>query len=54
MCKALNYFDHFLIFISAVSGCISISSFTPLIDVFVGITSSAVRIKMCGITAQIK
>ena len=27
MCKVMNYFEHFLIFISAVSGCVSISAF---------------------------
>ena len=30
--KALNYFDHFLIFVSAVSGCVSISLVGVLAD----------------------
>ena len=40
MCKALNYFELFLVLISAVSGCLSISAFPSLIGVLVGIVSS--------------
>ena len=53
-CNALNYFQHFLIFISAVSGCVSIFAFASLAGVPVGIASSAARIKTCAITAEIK
>ena len=52
--KYLNYVDHLLILISAVIGCVSISSFASLVCVPVGITSSAVGIKFCAITAEIK
>ena len=38
--KYLNYFEHFLIFISAVSGWVSISAFSSLVAVPVGVTSS--------------
>ena len=54
VCKTFNYFEHFLIFISAVIGCVSISVFASLIDVCVGITSSALGLKICAITAGIK
>ena len=54
MCKGLNYFQHFFVFVSAVTGCVSISSFASLVGVIVGITSSAVGIKICAITARIK
>ena len=54
MCRALNYFEHFLVFISAVSGCASIFEFTSLVDVSVGIASSAAKIKISAITAGIK
>ena len=54
VCRALNYFEHFLVFISAVSGCVLISPFALLVGVLVGITSSAVGRKICGITAEIK
>ena len=54
VCRALNYFENFLIFISAVSGCISISEFASLVGVHVGMTSSAVGLKTCAIHARIK
>ena len=44
----------FLLFIFAVSGCVSISAFVPLVGVPVGIASFAVGIKICAITAVIK
>ena len=55
VCKALNYFQHFLVFISAVGGCVSISAFASLIgDVPIVITSSELGLKICAITAGIK
>ena len=44
--RALNYFDHFLVFVSAVRNCISTSAFASLVDVPVGIASSAVGLKI--------
>ena len=43
-----------LILVSRVTGCISISAFTSLVAISVGVTSSAVEIKICAITAGIK
>ena len=40
--RSLNYFEHFLLFVSAVIGCFSISAFASLVDVPVGIANSAV------------
>ena len=40
-CRALNYFEHFLAFASATSGCVSISAFASLVWVSIGIASSA-------------
>ena len=54
MFRALNYFEHFLVSVSVVSGCVSISAFASLFGVPVGITISAIRIKICAITAGIK
>ena len=54
MCRAVNYFEHFLVFVSVVSSCVSISAFASLVGVPVGITSSAVGMKICAITAGIK
>ena len=53
-CKYLNYVEHLLILASTVTGCVSVSSFPLLVCVPVGITSSAVGIKICAITAGIK
>ena len=53
-CKYLNYVEHLLILASTVTGCISISVFASLVAVLVGITNSAVGIKICAITAGIK
>ena len=50
MCKYLVYVEHLLILVSAVTACVSISS---LVCVPVGITSSAVVLKICAITAGI-
>ena len=54
MCRTLNYFVHFLVFFSAVSGCVSISGLASLVGVPVGIASSAVALKTCAIMAGIK
>ena len=43
-----------LILVSRVTGCVSISAFTSLVAISVGVTSSAVEIKICAITAGIK
>ena len=39
--KVLNYIEHILILISTVIGCVSISAFTSLVGILMGITSSA-------------
>ena len=51
---SLNYIEHFLILASTITGCISISAFTSLIGIPVGITSSAIGLKICAIAAGIK
>ena len=50
----MNYIEHFLVFVFAVSGCVFISAFASLAVVPVGIASSAVGIRICAITAGIK
>ena len=54
VCTALNYCKHFVIFISAVSGCVSIFAFASLACIHISITSSALELKICAITAGIK
>ena len=53
-CKYLNYVENLLILSSAVAGCVSVSAFASLVCVPVRITSSAVGINICTITAGIK
>ena len=50
-CRVLNYVDHLLIVIYAITGCISISAFAYLDGITIGITSSAIGWKICATTA---
>ena len=52
--KYLNYVEKLLILASAVTGCVSIFAFSSLIYVPIGITSSAVGINICAVTAESK
>ena len=52
--KHWNNVELLIILVSAVTGCVPISEFTSLVCVPIGITSSAVGIKICEITAEIK
>ena len=54
VCTTLNYIEHFLNLASAIIGCISISAFTFLLGIPIGIMSSAVRLKICAIAARMK
>ena len=53
-CATLNYIEHFLILTTATTGCVSISAFASFVGVPIGITISAIRLKICVITAGIK
>ena len=53
-CRVLNYTDHSLIVISAITGCVSISAFVSFVAIPIGVTSSASGLKICVITAGIK
>ena len=50
----LNYIEHFLILAPVVIGCISVAPFASLFVIPVGITSSAIKVKIYAITAGIK
>ena len=52
--RVLNYTEHLLILISTVTRYISISMFASLVVIPIGITSSAIGLKICLITAGIK
>ena len=50
----MNYTQHLLILFSKVTACVSISVIASLAGIHVGITSSAVILKICAIIARIK
>ena len=54
ICTTLNYIEHFLILAITITGCVSISFFASLVGISIGITSSAIGLKICAITAGIK
>ena len=49
VCRVLNYIDHLLIAIFTTTRCVSISAFASLIGFPIGITSSAIGLKICHI-----
>ena len=51
--QVLNYFEHFLVFVSHASVCVSTSAFASLFDVPVGIASSALGLIICALTSGI-
>ena len=54
VCKLLNYFEHFLVFVFAVSDCVSISAFASLVGASLGIANSTVGLKNCAIITGLK
>ena len=53
-CTNPNYIQHFLFLASTITGCISISAFASLLGTPIGITSSAIGVKVFAIVAGIK
>ena len=54
VCTILNHIENYLILSPAVTGSISISGFASKLYIPIGITSSAIRLKIYAITAGIK
>ena len=54
VCRVFNYIEHSLIVISIISWCVSISAFASLVSIPIGITNSAIGLKICVMTAGIK
>ena len=54
VCTTLDYIEHFLVAISVVTGCISISAFASFLGIPIESRSSVLRIEICTITAEIK
>ena len=50
VCTTSNDIEHFLIFASTITGCVSISAFASL----VGIPVAAIGLEICAITSGIK
>ena len=50
----LNYIKQLLTLTSVVAGCVSISAFASMVVILIGITSSAVGLRMCAVNAEIK
>ena len=48
VCTTLNYVENFLILASTITGCVFIPAFASLVDIFIGITSSAIGSKICA------
>ena len=54
VCTTLNYTEHFLILASTITGCILISAFASLPGIPIGITSSAIGLKICAELQKLK
>ena len=52
--KILIYIEHFLIFASAITRCVLITAFASLVGFYIGMTSSAIGLKIWAITAAIQ
>ena len=50
----VNYIEHFLILGSTITWYVSFSTFSNLIGIPIGITSSAIGLRICAITTTIK
>ena len=53
-CRFLNYVEHLLILVIAITGCVLISTFSLLACVSVGITGSALGIKIVHLLQELK
>ena len=49
VCTTLNYAENFLILASTIIGCISVSAFSSFIGIPIGITKSAIILRICVI-----
>ena len=54
VCRDLNYVERLLTLISTITVCVSIYAFASLVVIPIGITSSAIRLKISLITAGIR
>ena len=52
-CTALNDIEQFFVLASTITGCSSIFAFVSFLGIPIEITSSAIELKICAITAGI-
>ena len=52
--RLLNYIEELLTLFSSGTGFVSIPAFASLVGILIGIMGSAVGLKVCVITAEIK
>ena len=52
--RVLNYFEHFLVFVSVISGCVLTCVFVSLVDVSSCIASSAAEMENSALTEGMK
>ena len=50
----VNCIEHFLVLASAIIECVSVPVFASLFGTPIGISSSAIGLKVCAITTEIK
>ena len=53
-CTTLNYIEHFLTLVLAVSVCIYISAFASLVHISTGVMSSTIGLDICEIFSRTK
>ena len=54
ICGVSNYIEDSLTAISAITGCVSVSAFASFFGIPIGITSSAIGLKVSVMTVGIK
>ena len=54
ICTTVNYIEHFLTLIFAVTVCISISAFASLVNISKGIMNSTTELNICEMFARVK
>ena len=54
ICTTLNYIEHFLTLVLAITVCIYIFAFASLVNFSKGIMSSTIGLNICAIIARIK
>ena len=54
ICTTVNYIEHFLTLIFAVTVCISISAFASLVNISKGTMNSTTELNICEMFARVK